>query len=195
MGNREALLEGAKRCLYEKGYARTTARDIATAAGTSLAAIGYHYRSTEALLNAALFQVMQQWGDEMSKALATDDLADAGPLERFEAAWTRIIESFQAHRSLWSMQLEVVAQSQHQPEVREQLAAGLAEARLGLAELFDASPTPASPAVNTAVGAFHQALLTGVLTQWLIDPEQAPSAADLALALRRMASSITPTAG
>ena len=52
MGNREALLEGAKHCLYEKGYARTTARDISTAAGTSLAAIGYHYRSTEALLNA-----------------------------------------------------------------------------------------------------------------------------------------------
>ena len=29
MGNREDLLEGAKRCLLEKGYRATTARDIA----------------------------------------------------------------------------------------------------------------------------------------------------------------------
>ncbi|MET1071471.1 MAG: TetR family transcriptional regulator, partial [Umezawaea sp.] len=33
MGNREDLLVGAKRCLLDKGYARTTARDIATEAG------------------------------------------------------------------------------------------------------------------------------------------------------------------
>ena len=192
MGNREALLEGAKRCLYEKGYTRTTARDIATAAGVSLAAIGYHYRTTEALLNAALFQVMQDWGDEMARALADDDLAHAGPLERFEAAWTRVIESFQAHRALWAMQLEVVTQSQHQPEIREQLAAGHPAARLGLAELFPAAPTPATPAELAAVGALHQALLTGVLTQWLIDPSQALTATDLSAALRRLAAAITP---
>ena len=41
MGHREDLLEGAKRCLYEKGYARTTARDIVAASGTNLASIGY----------------------------------------------------------------------------------------------------------------------------------------------------------
>ena len=35
MGNREDLLAGAQRCLYEKGYARTTARDIASASGVS----------------------------------------------------------------------------------------------------------------------------------------------------------------
>ncbi|WIM94979.1 TetR/AcrR family transcriptional regulator [Actinoplanes oblitus] len=190
MGNREALLDGAKRCLYEKGYARTTARDIATAAGTSLAAIGYHYRSTEALLNAALFQVMREWGDEMAKALTADDLDDAGPLERFQGVWARIIESFRTQRALWAMQLEVVTQSQRQPEIREQLAAGLSEAYLGLAELFDTAPAPATPAERAAVGAFHQALLTGVLTQWLIDPEKAPSAADLTAALRRIAGSI-----
>ena len=33
MGNREDLLAGAKKCLYEKGYARTTARDIAPRPG------------------------------------------------------------------------------------------------------------------------------------------------------------------
>src|SRR6185437_10410782 len=50
MGNREDLLEGAKRCLLEKGYRATTARDIAAASGVSLAAIGYHFGSKEALM-------------------------------------------------------------------------------------------------------------------------------------------------
>jgi hypothetical protein len=34
------------------------------------------------------------------------------------------------------------------------------------------------------LGSFHQALLTGVMAQWLIDPDSAPSGHDLAGALR-----------
>jgi AcrR family transcriptional regulator len=33
VGNREDLIAGAKRCLLEKGYVRTTVRDIAAASG------------------------------------------------------------------------------------------------------------------------------------------------------------------
>jgi AcrR family transcriptional regulator len=54
MGNREALLSGAKQSLLEKGYDRSTVRDITAAAGgVSMAAIGYHFGSREALLTAA----------------------------------------------------------------------------------------------------------------------------------------------
>ena len=35
MGHREDLLAGAVRCLREKGYGRTTARDIVAASGAS----------------------------------------------------------------------------------------------------------------------------------------------------------------
>ena len=62
MGNREALIEGAKTCLMEKGYTRTTARDIATAAGVSLAAIGYHFGSKDDLLNEAMRQALDRVG-------------------------------------------------------------------------------------------------------------------------------------
>ena len=87
MGNREALLAGAQRCLYEKGCARTTARDIASASGVSLAAIGYHFGSMEALLNAAMIQAIEQWGQEISRALAAEvEIGhNAPPLERFAA--------------------------------------------------------------------------------------------------------------
>jgi len=56
MGNREELLVGAKRCLREKGLSRTTARDLSAASGVSLAAIGYHFGSKEALLSQAMIE-------------------------------------------------------------------------------------------------------------------------------------------
>jgi hypothetical protein len=45
------------------------------------------------------------------------------------------------------------------------------------------------------VGSFHQALLTGVMSQWLVDPETAPSAQDLADALRTITSGTIGSAG
>ena len=69
MGHREDLLVGAVRCLREKGYAHTTARDIVAASGTNLASIGYHYGSTKALLNAAVITAMEDFGAEMAKAI------------------------------------------------------------------------------------------------------------------------------
>ncbi|EPX58900.1 Transcriptional regulator, TetR family [Cystobacter fuscus DSM 2262] len=192
MGNREDLLAGARRCLYEKGYARTTARDIAAAAGTSLAAIGYHFKSTEALMNAALVQTCEAWGEEMKRALAAELLPEASPLERFEAIWKRVFESFATHRGMVSASLEVYASIGHVPEVREQLATGLEAGRVQMAQLFQNLDATADRKA-WAVGSFYQALLSGLLLQWLVDPERAPSSKDLTDALRTIAASVEPT--
>jgi AcrR family transcriptional regulator len=191
MGNCEDLLAGAKRCLYEKGYARTTARDIAAAAGTSLAAIGYHYKSTDALLNAALLHTCHEWGEEMQRALAAEVLTEATPLERFEAIWKHVLESFDTHRQMVSASVEVYASAGHVPKVREQVAAGLEEGRVQLARMFQNLDATADKNAR-AVGSFYQALLSGLLLQWLVDPERAPSSKDLADALRTIAASIEP---
>ncbi|WP_194818542.1 TetR/AcrR family transcriptional regulator [Nocardia sp. XZ_19_385] len=58
MGNREDLLAGARKALMERGVAKTTARDIAAAAGVSLAAIGYHFGSKERLITEALAEAL-----------------------------------------------------------------------------------------------------------------------------------------
>jgi AcrR family transcriptional regulator len=65
MGNREDLPAGALACLKDKGWARTTVRDIAAAAGVNHAAIGYHFGSREALLTSAFVQAMEEWGAEI----------------------------------------------------------------------------------------------------------------------------------
>jgi AcrR family transcriptional regulator len=192
MGNREALLAGAKHCLYEKGYARTTARDIASVSGVSLAAIGYHFGSVEALLNAAMIQSIDEWGQQLGRDLAVD--ADRyrtmEPMERFAAIWTRVIESLETGRSLWVATLEVAAQIERAPEVRAFLADALQEGRLGLAQLFQGIDPIEDERTAWVVGSFYQALMSGMVVQWLADPERAPSGEDLANALRIITATV-----
>ncbi|MET7835561.1 helix-turn-helix domain-containing protein [Micromonospora sediminicola] len=192
MGNREDLLAGAKRCLIEKGYAATTARDVATAAGTSLAAIGYHFRTTRALLDEALVGAMAEWGEELDRALARDAGPDADPEQRFELAWERIIESFARLRPLWAVQFERIARMDRSPELRAAFAAANRRARLGLAEVFHRLDPDTDEATALRLGAFHQALLGGVAAQWLVDPDAAPSAKELTRALRTVARELGP---
>lgn len=192
MGNREALLEGAKCCLYEKGYARTTARDIATASDVSLAAIGYHFGSKQALLNAAMMAATNKWGEELERALTIETDMGAAPMERFEAVWTRVVDSLAAHRPLFAAQFEILAQIDSAPEIREFLADAQHQARMGLAALLQHIDLDAEGEKARKVGGFYHALLSGVLVQWLTDPDRAPTGRDLADALRIIVADASP---
>lgn len=199
MGNREDLLAGAKRCLYEKGYARTTARDIAAASGVvSLAAIGYHYGSKEALLTAALQQAIEEWGDDLGRVLAAQADPDATPEERFEATWAAVIESYAVGRPLWAIQFETVAHIQKTPELSKTFTEAGRQARLGLVELFGGlAGSPGAPGYAERAeraGMLYQALLVGMAAQWLADPGTAPSARDLVESLRDVTTLLAPPA-
>jgi AcrR family transcriptional regulator len=191
MGNREDLLAAAKRLLYEKGYARTTARDLAAASGVSLAAIGYHFGSKEALLNAARIQALGEWWEELGRTLAADADPEASPMERFEAIWTKVVESFATHRPLWVATFELLAQLDHAPEVRAAVAEAQEQARMGLAGLFHHLDPALDEQKAWAVGSFYLALLPGVMAQWLIDPERAPSGHDLTQALQTIVADVS----
>jgi AcrR family transcriptional regulator len=188
MGNREALLEGANKCLSEKGYARTTARDIAAAAGVSLAAIGYHFGTTEALLDEAVFAGIGQWAEELGRLLAEQAGNDGTVLEKFEALWTRVIQSFADHRGVLAASYEIMVRAEEVPEVRRRLAAAMEAARIALAELFTDVDAQAEPERARQVGSFYYAILSGLMTQWLVDPDSAPSGSDLATALGEVLS-------
>ena len=184
MGHREDLLAGAKRCLYERGYAHTTARDIVAASGTNLASIGYHFGSKEALLTAALFEVIGEWGAELARVAATVVDPDAPVLERIERYWVQMLASFEAHRGIWMATFEVFSQIERAPAIRQAVADGLQRGRELWAGLLHDLEVATSPEQAQAVGSLYQALLSGVLVQWLVDPERAPSGHDLATALR-----------
>ena len=193
MSNRDDLLAAAKRALYEQGYSRTTARDLASAAGVSLAAIGYHFRTKEALLNEALVAAIGDWGDELGLALAADVAPDASPLQRFEAIWAHVIDLFATHRRLWIANFDILSQIDQLPEeVRRALGEAPQHGRRELAALFHGLDPAADEELALAVGSFYTALLLGVMAQWLGDPAHAPSARDLASALQTIAADVGP---
>ena len=183
-------MAGARRCLYEKGYARTTARDIATAAGVSLAAIGYHFGTKDTLLNVALREAIEQWGEEVGRVLAQGAEPGADPADRFARTWTRVVESFADSAQLWAVQFELLAHLQRVPELRAEFTASTRAARLALAELFG-TPTPDEEAA-LQVGALYQALLAGLAAQWLGDPTDLPGGDELLTAIRHIARSLSP---
>jgi AcrR family transcriptional regulator len=91
----------------KKGYERATARDIAAAAGVSLAAIGYHFRSREALLTEALLVAIGEWDRDFRQTLEAGVPRAASPRKRFEAVWAQLIRTFETHRALWIANFEL----------------------------------------------------------------------------------------
>lgn len=176
----------------EKGYARTTARDIAAAAVTSLAAIGYHFGSKESLMNAALIEASgTEIGDEFRYAVTAGD-RDGPLVERFEATWNRMIESFTAHRQLLAAGVENLAQIQHVPEVRQFLARAQQEAISETARMIESIDRTVDEKSARLVGSFYYTLLNGLIVMWLIDRESTPSGSDLASAILTIAGDDGP---
>jgi AcrR family transcriptional regulator len=187
MGHREELLRGAKKALLEKGWARTTARDVVALSGTNLGSIGYHYGSTEALMTAAMLSAIEEWGDTLGRALGapdpdSDDTDD--PMLRF---WRRVIRSIQSDRQLWLASIEAMLQAEHNPALREQMAGGMAAGRSGMAAMLTGIPEDQiDPETIASVGSVQLALMSGVLTQWITDPANAPSPEQIVAGIRAL---------
>jgi AcrR family transcriptional regulator len=185
MGNREALLEGAKRCLLEKGYSRTTARDIADAAGVSLAAIGYHYGSKESLLEQAFMAAMEEWFDDEKQEGRREPAG--GSIERFRAFFADVIATFPEQKPLLRLNLEMGLETQNNPALGTFMASAIQLGREGLAESLGGLDPQRDGELAQQVGAFYSVVMTGIVAQYLMDRERFPSADDLAEGLRYIA--------
>ncbi|OIJ95248.1 TetR/AcrR family transcriptional regulator [Streptomyces colonosanans] len=189
MGHREDLLEGAKRCLLEKGFVRTTARDIVKESGTNLASIGYHYGSKDALLVQAYISFVEEMSDGTGPGWEASAVprTPAGSLERFQEVWANIIRSVPESRAIWLLSFELIFQGDRVPEVRKLLAESQEEGRSGIVPLFTDVPEAEldKETVDTE-GRLYQTLLQGLMVQWLFDPDTATHADQLTEGLRRV---------
>ncbi|EME58699.1 TetR/AcrR family transcriptional regulator [Amycolatopsis decaplanina] len=170
MGQREDLLDGAKRCLVERGYAHTTARDITAASGANLGSIGYHFGSKEALMNEAMIELSTEAVERLREPEGTSPTA----------IWQSLVGSFTEQRDLWTAVLESATQAIRFPDLRERLADAQDEARKVLGERL--SPTDAD-----AAGAVQLALIVGVMMQHLVAPDRAPGAETIVRGLEALA--------
>jgi AcrR family transcriptional regulator len=191
VGHKEDLLVGAKKALLQKGYARTTARDIVALSGTNLGSIGYHYGSTEALMTAAMLSAMEDWGDKITIALTAPGEPSEDQMIDF---WRRVIGSIKQDRALWMASIEVAIQAEHNPLLREQLAEGIELGRRGMASLITGVPEDQldDETVRT-LGAVQMALMSGILTQWFTDPRNAPGPEQIVAGIRALAARTTPS--
>ncbi|MFI6043227.1 TetR/AcrR family transcriptional regulator [Nocardia sp. NPDC051321] len=189
MGNREALLAAARTCVYQRGFAQTTARDIATEAGVSLASIGYHFGSKERLLTEAFTQATgHMLGDELAERIR-GAARDRSRAQAFADTWTGVEELFARHRdgivasaeNLIRGHRSMAADQLHMASVHQHAIAGFAEL---VSELHPALTEPQA----RAIGKLYFVLVNGLALQWISDPSSPlPTGEELVTAIAALA--------
>ncbi|SKC69035.1 TetR/AcrR family transcriptional regulator [Krasilnikoviella flava] len=183
MGNKDKLLVAARECLLATGYAQTTVRDLVAASGANQASINYHFGSKEKLLTGVLHDLNREWGELLLAALDRPTVSGASRGARQEALWGRIIDSIRSNRALWFVNFESLGSARHDESIRTMIAEGQGAARNSLARAFAGiDPEHADPRAVRLAGSHYYALLVGVAAQWLADPDQAPTAAQIVAA-------------
>lgn len=187
--NRQQLLDGALRCIGEKGYARTTARDVTAASGANLASIGYHFGGVDAMLEEALGQCFETWTERVAHAVSAN--AGGGPRAQLEAALSSVVDSFEELRPMVVACVESYAPAIRSEVLRERIAAGYARTRQAGTEMIARSAAEHGldmPPGALALPSIIIALCDGLMLQWLADPQSTPSAAETVDALAVLGS-------
>lgn len=192
--NRAALLKGARQCLEQIGYARTTARDVARAAGVSLGAIGYHFGSKEELLNEAIAEGFRDWiASFVPLVVDTDSRGIDAAVRQAIPQFFRLMED---NRPLLIAFIEAMAQSEHVPVLRAQLADQYRQSRLAATEMITESIGPQLARAGldpTTLSSLILALVDGLIMQCLVDPTSAPGSAQLLAAYDALTGNGTVT--
>jgi AcrR family transcriptional regulator len=180
---RERLIGGALRCLREKGYAGTTARDIAAASDANLRSIGYHFGSTRELLNAAISLNFRLWLEPLIEAAGDETRS---PADRLRVGMARFTESLPENGPVLRAWLEAIALAGQEPELAIALANNQAEFRkrlqTTLAQAGASNPSEQAAAlIAVCDGLIVRFLLHGEVTA----PANASRAATEALELAR----------
>ena len=178
--NRAALLKGARQCLEQIGYARTTARDVASAAGVSLGAIGYHFGSKEELLNEAIAEGFRDWiASFVPLVVDTDSQGIDAVVRQAIPQFFRLMED---SRPLLIAFIEAMVQAEHVPVLREQLADQYRQSRAAATEMIidTIGPQLAQAGLDpVTLSSLLLALVDGLIMQYLVDPTTAPEAGQL----------------
>jgi AcrR family transcriptional regulator len=187
MGNREDLLAGARKVIEERGVAKATARDIATEAGVSLAAIGYHFGSKEQLITEALIDALDDAIGAGMGALIREG-SGRSPLEAFVHLWNGMPAIYAVNRGALLASLENTLRIVRDPEAREQMSGAVDGAFTGIAADFAIAHPDLDAEQASALAELSFAMVQGLAMIWLLSPEGTPSGDRLAEAVRVLAA-------
>ncbi len=164
VSNRDALLEGALRCIEEQGYGEITTRGIAAAANANVASIAYHFGSKDSLIGEALAEGFRRWFAEFAR-----EVANGRDLESFSHAAIRALRAgIDRHSGLAYAFVAALSRAPHDPGLRAALAESYRDSRTSLAALLDLDEREN----HQLQAGLLIAIFDGLLVQWLIDPDQ-----------------------
>ncbi|MBF6167831.1 TetR/AcrR family transcriptional regulator [Streptomyces gardneri] len=187
MGNREDLLAGARKVIVERGVAKATARDIASAAGVSLAAIGYHFGSKEQLITEALTDTLgTAIGDSMEAKIRQG--SGTAPLAAFAALWNEMPAVFIENRDSMLASMENLVRVARSPESQKYFAQSLPGAYRDIAEALRHAHPQLSEDQAGALAQLYFVLVQGLgVLQTLVPESNLPDGDRLAQAVAVLA--------
>ena len=181
MSHRDDLLAAAKRLIVERGFSRTTARDLVAASGTNLGSIGYHFGSKQRLMREAIHELLHGWALELDAvALAPPD---AGPVERLRASWSVMLASLSERRALTAAMFESIAESTRDEDLRLAIAAQHARTREEVTRTVEAALGPEGAQYADTLARYLIAVADGFMLQDLLEPDRTPTGDQLVEAL------------
>ncbi|MEV5646959.1 TetR/AcrR family transcriptional regulator [Nocardia sp. NPDC052254] len=187
MGNREDLLAGARQAILERGLAKVTARDIAGAAGVSLAAIGYHFGTKDRLVAEAIAEATgNEIGEGMRRAIL--DAGEGRSLaQSLEATWNGMVDVIQSHQDELTLSFESGVGTARSTESQAFMSEATAEVYAALSgPLREVHPELSEDDAH-AVAKVYFALFQGIALQWLVAPAgEQLTGADVVRAVRAM---------
>ncbi|MEV0764179.1 TetR/AcrR family transcriptional regulator [Nocardia sp. NPDC050435] len=188
MGNREDLLAGARKAIMERGVAKTTARDIAAAAGVSLAAIGYHFGSKDRLITEALAEALGTGIGDAMEALIRQTAGRPLP-EAFATMVDGLPGVFAENREAMLASLENMLRVTRSAEPQTFMADNLPNAYRDIAQSLIETHPRLSAEQADAVAALYFSLTQGLSVLWMMSGGQAvPGGADLVAAMTALST-------
>lgn len=193
---RTRLLEAAITCLHERGYARTTTRDIVAVAGSHLPAVNYYFGSKERLLNEAIIEGLRRWAASAMAVAQDPSNQAAGKLLR--RSLDRYLSTLDSDRPYVVAAAEAFAQATRSRELRDRLAAEYQELRAGVAAhaaaMVERCDEGLAGSEADALASVVIALFDGLAVQWLLDPTRVPAADQVMRALDLLTGAVADQA-
>lgn len=165
MSHGDALLGAARRLVVAKGFAATTARDLARDAHVPLGAVNYHFRSKDDVLVLALVDIIEAWVEEPLAAAETAAADGHGAAQQLQAAEEHAERRLTERPLEAAAFLEGVALAARRPEIREALERRLEASARRLQQLVERSGVVAGAAEQEQFAHALVALHDGFVVQ------------------------------
>lgn len=163
-------MAGARKAILDRGLAKVTARDIAAAAGVSLAAIGYHFGSKDRLVTEALTEAVGSGIGDAFEAVVRDAGQGRSLRESLTFTWNGLLDVAQQNKEQLLLSMENAVRVARSEESQHYMAEALERADTELAEtLREVHPDLTGPEA-TAVAKLYFSLFQGLALLWMLAP-------------------------